>query len=64
MREKLGVPDTDIGFEADAALQIAAQLSYVAFEPFVMLLLDVNEENREALRDRVTARMSHEDFPR
>ncbi|MFP8879116.1 MAG: hypothetical protein VCE43_06460, partial [Myxococcota bacterium] len=26
MREKLGVPDTNIGFEAYAALQIAARL--------------------------------------
>ena len=43
----------DLDFMAQAALLITTQLGYVAFERFAMLLADVPERDREALRERV-----------
>jgi AcrR family transcriptional regulator len=47
----------DLDFKADMALLMATQLGYVAFEPFLMLLADVDEADREALRERVKLRL-------
>lgn len=57
LEERAGVNADALDFKAHAALMIATQLGYVAFERFAMLLVDVPESDREALRERVKAKL-------
>ncbi len=57
LREEMGTSADDLDFKAQAALLIATQLGYVAFERFAMLLADVPERDREALRERVKGKL-------
>ncbi|MFP8874874.1 MAG: TetR family transcriptional regulator [Myxococcota bacterium] len=57
LREEVGTSADDLDFKAQAALLIATQLGYVAFERFAMLLVDVPESDREALRERVKEKL-------
>ena len=57
LREEMGTADDDLDFKAQAALLIATQLGYVAFEEFAMLLADVPERDRDALRERVKGKL-------
>ena len=45
--------DDDLDFRARFAAVAALQLGWVALEDFVMLISNVDEEDREAVRDRV-----------
>lgn len=57
VREKMSAPPDDAALNADFALLVASQLGWVAFEPFVFLLADVPEDEQDAFRERVRARM-------
>jgi AcrR family transcriptional regulator len=50
-----GVAPDDLDFKARFAALAALQLGWVAFEDFMMLIADVPEQDREALRERVRA---------
>ena len=56
-QNKLGADGDDLDFKARAALLIATQLGYVVFERFAMLMVDVPDSDREALRERVKANL-------
>jgi len=57
LRAELGVAPNDLDFKADFALLVATQLGCVAFEPFVMLLADIDEADRDAFRERLKSRL-------
>jgi AcrR family transcriptional regulator len=57
LRATSGSPPDDLDFKAGVALLIATQLGFVAFEPFAMMLAEVEESDREAFRERVKRRM-------
>jgi len=57
LRAELGAAPNDLDFKADFALLVATQLGCVAFEPFVMLLADVDEADRDAFRERLKSRL-------
>ena len=57
LRLQSGAPADDLDFKAQAALLIATQLGYVVFESFALLLADVPEHQRSALRERVKAKL-------
>lgn len=57
LRSLGGETADDLDFKADAALLISSQLGYVVFERFAMLLADVPETERDALRERVRCRL-------
>ena len=57
LRLQRGASADDLDFKAQAALLIATQLGYVAFENFALLLADVPEQQRSALRERVKAKL-------
>ena len=46
------ISDSDLDFKAQFALLGAAQMGWVALEDFVMLIADVEEKDREAVRER------------
>jgi hypothetical protein len=53
LAKQLAVADDDLDFKARFAAVAALQLGWVALEDFVMLISDVAEPDREAVRDRV-----------
>lgn len=53
LREQRGIAEDDLDFKAQAALLIATQLGYVAFERLAMLFAEVDESDRDAVRERV-----------
>ena len=53
LREQVGAPENDLDFKARAALLITAQLGYVAFERLAMLFAEIDDSDREAVRERV-----------
>ena len=53
LREELEAPDDDLDFKARAALLITAQLGYVVFEELAMLFVEIDDGDREAVRERV-----------
>ncbi len=57
LRSQQDAAEDDLNFKADVALLIATQLGYVAFEPFAMLLVDADESDRDAIRERVKCRV-------
>ncbi|MCP5068097.1 MAG: TetR family transcriptional regulator [bacterium] len=58
LRAESGASLDDLDFKADVALLIATQLGYVAFEPFAMLLAEVDEADRDVFRERVKQRLA------
>ena len=55
LREQNGAEDPDL--EVEFALMVAAQLGWVAFEAFAMLVVDVAEADRGAFRERLRLRL-------
>ncbi len=53
LAERLSATDDDLDFKAKFAAICALQLGWVALEDFVMLIADVKESDRAAVRDRV-----------
>ena len=50
---RLEIPETDLDFKAQFAAVAALQLGWAALEEFVLLISNVNESEREEVRDRV-----------
>ena len=57
--ERQGIADDDLDFKARFATVAALQLGWVALEDFVMLISDVDEQDRDAVRDRVKTLLEH-----
>ena len=57
MRERMGAGVDDPDFKVEFALLVAAQLGWVAFESFAMLIADVDEDDHDAFRERLRARL-------
>ena len=55
LRRELAAPADDLDFQARAALLITAQLGYVVFEELAMLFVEIDDGDREAVRERVGA---------
>ena len=53
VREQTGAGVNDPDLEVAFALMVAAQLGWVAFESFAMLVVDVAEDDRDAFRERL-----------
>ena len=53
--ERTGASPDDLDFKARFTALTALQLGWVAFEDFMLLIADVDEEDRAALRERVKA---------
>jgi len=53
LAERLSTTGNDLDFKAKFAALCALQLGWVALEDFVMLVTDVAESDRAAVRDRV-----------
>jgi TetR/AcrR family transcriptional regulator, repressor for neighboring sulfatase len=53
LAERMSASDDDLDFKANFAAICALQLGWVALEDFVMLIADVAEPDRAAVRDRV-----------
>ena len=53
LMQQFAIADDDLDFRARFAAVAALQLGWVALEDFVMLISDVGEEDRDAVRDRV-----------
>ena len=56
---RLEISDTDLDFKAKFAAIAALQLGWAALEDFVLLISDVDESEREAVRDRVKVIISN-----
>jgi AcrR family transcriptional regulator len=56
---RLEIPDTDLDFKAKFAAIAALQLGWAALEDFILLISDVDEAEREAVRDRVKVIISN-----
>jgi AcrR family transcriptional regulator len=56
---RLEIPETDLDFKAQFAAVAALQLGWAALEDFVLLISDVDESEREAVRDRVKVIISN-----
>lgn len=57
LRSRLGTVKNELDFKADFALAVAAQLGCVVFEPFTMLLADIDAADRAAFRERLKSRL-------
>ena len=58
LRQRRGQAEDNLEFKAEFALMVALQLGWVAFEPFAMLLADVDEADRDAFREHLKLRLA------
>ena len=56
---RLEIAETDLDFKAKFAAIAALQLGWAALEDFVLLISDIDESEREAVRDRVKVIISN-----
>jgi AcrR family transcriptional regulator len=53
LQDERGAATTDLEIKAQLAMMAAMQLGWAAFEDFILLLTDVDAEDRDSLRDKV-----------
>ena len=57
VRERLGEEADEADLKVDFALAVTTQLGWVAFEPFAMLLAEIEDADRDQLRERIAQRL-------